>query len=151
MSVLSAQSIRKAKIITPFVERTVHNGMTYGLGPASYDVRIAQDLVLERGGFAIASTIERFEMPYDIMGFPKNKSTWARRGVDTSFNTLLDPGWDGYLTVELINHGHATVIIRKGDAIAQIVFMWLDAETELPYIGQKYSNQPNKPVEALVF
>jgi dCTP deaminase len=49
---LSAQSIRKLcanepGMITPFTdEKTVVNGKSYGLSAASYDVRIAHDLVL---------------------------------------------------------------------------------------------------------
>ena len=149
MSVLSAQSIRKAKIISPFHERTVHNGMSYGLGPASYDVRIAQDIVLERRSFAIASTIERFNMPDDIIGEVFDKSTWARRGL-SAFNTFIDPGWRGYLTLELVNNGHVTIMLRAGDPIVQVKFSWLDDYTTDPYIG-KYQDQPDKPVEAIVF
>ena len=148
MSILSAQSIRKAKIITPFHERTVHNGMSYGLGPASYDVRIAQDIVLERRSFAIASTIEHFNMPDDITGEVFDKSTWARRGL-SAFNTFIDPGWRGYLTLELVNNGHVTIVLREGDPVVQIKFSWLDDYSDSPYVG-KYQDQPDMPVEAIV-
>jgi len=150
MSVLSGQSIRKENIIRPFHERTVHNGMSFGLGPASYDVRVDQTFELQPKQKRLASTIEHFEMPDDVIGFPKNKSTWARRFVDTSFNTVLDPGWNGHLTVEIINHGDVAIRIRRGDPIAQIVFHWLDAYAELPYRNQKYSNQPAAPVSAIL-
>jgi dCTP deaminase len=52
MNQLSAQSIRKLceyedmPLIYPFIERTVINGKSGGLGPASYDLRIKADLVL---------------------------------------------------------------------------------------------------------
>ena len=38
--ILSGQSIRKRGIFTPFNERTKHNGMSYGLSMAGYDVRV---------------------------------------------------------------------------------------------------------------
>ena len=135
MSALSAQSIRKANIISPFHERVVHNGMSFGLGPASYDVRIAQDLILDRGGFALASTIERFNMPDDVLGEVFDKSTWARQGL-SAFNTFLDPGWHGYLTIELVNLGGRTIVLKRGDPIVQVKFSWLDSHTEQPYQGK---------------
>lgn len=45
--ILPAQMIRRrAKMLTPFVERSVceMSGMSYGLSVAGYDVRIAQDI-----------------------------------------------------------------------------------------------------------
>ena len=50
MTVLSGQTIRRMGVFTPFFERTVHNGMTYGLGPAGYDVRIDQQVMLSKVG-----------------------------------------------------------------------------------------------------
>jgi len=45
--ILPAQEIRRwcalpAPLIWPFVERSIHNGMTFRLSPAGYDVRIAE-------------------------------------------------------------------------------------------------------------
>ena len=42
-------------------------------------------------------------MPSDVLGQVCDKSTWARRGVAVQ-NTIIEPGWRGYLTVELTNH-----------------------------------------------
>lgn len=137
--ILSAQSIRSRGIISPFVERTVHNGMSYGLSHAGYDVRIAETLSLEPGEFKLASTIETFAMPTDLIAMVHDKSTWARRGLSL-FNTVIEPGWCGVLTLELVNNSHGPLTIQAGDPIAQIVFMQLDAPTERPYTG-KYQNQ----------
>lgn len=122
--------------------------MSYGLGPASYDVRIAQDVYLKPGDFILASTIEHFDMPLDISGQVADKSSWARNGLSV-FNTFIDPGWKGFLTLELKNNHPTTVMsILAGDPIAQIIFQYLDEPTELPYHG-KYWDQPNKPVPAI--
>ena len=48
--ILPAQAIRKIKPVSPFCERTCHNGMTFGLGPAGYDVRIAETVVVGANG-----------------------------------------------------------------------------------------------------
>jgi dCTP deaminase len=79
--ILSGSSIRARGIFTPFAERTKFLGMTYGVGPAGYDVRVDQDIKLPPGGFALASTLEHFDMPNDLMGIVHDKSTWARLGL----------------------------------------------------------------------
>ena len=34
------------------------------------------------------------------MGIVHDKSTWARRGLVVQ-NTVIEPGWHGYLTIEV--------------------------------------------------
>lgn len=178
MSVLSAQSIRRLcageiPLIAPFSERGIVNGKSYGLSACTYDCRIDQDLVLEPMPFAIiaaylcrepgwgnaamkikairyralASTMERFAIPHNVCGSVLDKSSWARIFI-SAFNTHLDPGWDGHLTVELVNLGEDVVTYQAGDPVCQIKFEWLDFSTESPYVGRKYSDQPARPVEA---
>lgn len=148
--ILPAQMIREINppLITPFEERTSAYGMTYGLGPAGYDVRIEQDIFLKPGYFILASTMEHFDIPPSMMAFVYDKSTWARRGLSL-FNTVIEPGWKGFLTLELTNLGPEALSIRKGMPIAQIVFQVLIADTEIPYEG-KYQDQPDRPVGAIL-
>jgi len=162
-------------MIAPFVERGVASGKSYGLSACTYDCRIAQDLTLEPLPFALidkalrehfdharpfnprllanvryralASTIERFALPITLCGSVLDKSSYARVFI-TAFNTHLDPGWQGWLTVELVNLGETIVSYRMGDPVCQIKFEWLDEPTELPYRG-KYSDQPAHPVESI--
>lgn len=145
--ILSGESIReRVGMIDPFCERTELHGFTYGLANASYDIRIGQDLIIPPGGFELASSIERFEMPNDLAGRVMDKSTWARKGLFVQ-NTFIDPGWCGWLTLELTNNNpFATVQLIEGMPIAQIVFEMLDRPTT-PYDG-KYQDQENHPVEA---
>lgn len=146
--ILAAQVIRRMRLVDPFCERTTFEGLSYGLGPASYDVRIAETITLRPGDFALASTIERFTMPPDVAASVKDKSTWARRGLAVQ-NTFIDPGWSGFLTLELNNlysWGPHVLRIKAGMPIAQIVFEWLDFPTEQPYRG-KYQDQPAGPME----
>jgi dCTP deaminase len=133
-------------LIFPFHERSVAHGMTYGLGPAGYDVRIAQSLTLAPGSSTLASTIERFQMPPDLLGRVADKSTWARRFL-TVQNTIIEPGWCGYLTLELSNHSDRCISIMIGMPIAQIIFDVLDQPTEIPYRG-KYQHQESGPIAA---
>lgn len=152
MSVLSAQSIRHycltEALIRPFCEREVHKetGTSYGLSAASYDVRLDQAILLRPGDFKLASTIERFEMPTFLMAIVHEKSSLARAGIAVQ-NTLIDPGWRGFLTLELSNHFCNKIFLPAGSPIAQIVFHKLDQPTEQPYSG-KYQDQERGPQEA---
>lgn len=144
--ILSGQTIRQRAAITPHHERTSAHGMTFGLSPAGYDVRIAESMTLRPGDFRLASTIEHFDMPPDLLAFVHDKSTWARRAL-TVQNTVIEPGWRGFLTLELTNHGVETIELLAGMPIAQIVFHRLDVATELPYAG-KYQDQEAGPQAA---
>lgn len=146
--ILSGQSIRRRGIFTPFHERTLAHGMTFGLGPAGYDVRIAETITLSPGGWSLASTIEHFSMPRDLLGRVADKSTWARRGLALQ-NTIIEPGWRGYLTLELSHHGSGHLIIEAGMPIAQIIFDCLDEPAETPYSG-KYQDQRAGAVPAIL-
>lgn len=148
--ILPYQSIKRLcvemKLIEPWSERTIHNGMSYGLGPASYDFRIAQHITLEPHGFILCSTIEKVNMPDFLAARVCDKSTWARLGLAVQ-NTHFDPGFCGFPTIELTNHSSAYIEIEKGDPICQFVFEMLESPTEKPYRG-KYQNQEDAPVEA---
>lgn len=133
-------------MIEPFHFRDVANGLTFGLGPAGYDVRIAETVVFRNklirwisGDFNLASTVERFNLPYDILMAVVDKSSWARRGLFVQ-NTVAEPGWRGYLTLELTYHGWRKLRIEAGTPIAQMIFHVLDQPTVAPYVG-KYQDQ----------
>lgn len=165
-------------MITPFVnEKMIVNGKSYGLSSASYDARIAHDLVLGPNpsfllsnmmtrldyagysaeqvlclwrnkvaslppSYALAHTVEDFVIPNNVVGYVRDKSTYARVFV-SAFNTLFDPGFRGNATLELVNLGAETVTYKKGDPVCQFTFEWLDRETDRPYRG-KYQNQTKK-------
>ena len=148
MTILSGQTIRKRGIFTPFAERTKHLGMSYGVGPAGYDVRVAETFVLKPGEFKLASTLEHFDMPRDVLGKVADKSTWARLGLAVQ-NTIIEPGWRGFLTLELTNGGRETLRIVKGHPIAQIILHLLDEPAEQPYEG-KYQDQSSGAKEAVL-
>jgi dCTP deaminase len=139
MTVLSGQSIRRREIFTPFHERTRAHGMTFGLGPAGYDVRIRESVTIPPGGAVLASTLEHFDMPNDVLGQVADKSTWARMFLAVQ-NTIIEPGWRGYLTVELSNHSQRAIRIEEGTPIAQIILHKLDEPAERPYNG-RYQDQ----------
>jgi dCTP deaminase len=145
--ILPAQMIAmRETLVSPFCERSSIYGMTYGLGPAGYDVRVNETFRLEPGDFKLASTIEHFQMPTDLIAFVHDKSTWARRGLSV-FNTVIEPGWKGWLTLELVNNGPTRLLIEGGMPIAQVIWHQLMDDTTRPYDG-KYQNQQMGPQNA---
>lgn len=145
--ILSAQSIKARKILDPLSLRSESHGVTYGLGPAGYDLRLdSPDIMINPGEFILASALERFEMPDDILGVVHDKSSLARRGVSV-FNTVIEPGWRGFLTLEIVNHGKDAVVLKEGQGIAQVIFHVLDVPSLIPYQG-KYQNQERGPQKA---
>jgi len=134
-------------MIHPFCERTVLNGMTFGLSSASYDIRVAEDVEVRHGFFCLASSVERFNMPLDLIARVADKSSLARRGVAVQ-NTVLEPGWRGHLTLEISNHSGTYLVMEAGSPIAQVIFELLDQPTEQPYVG-KYQDQSAGPQPAI--
>ena len=143
-------------------EKKREHGVSYGLAEAGYDIRIKQDIVFRthtwKGGsgvsvdgvtvpgrITLASAIEEFQMPNDLVGRVCDKSTWARRGLSV-FNTVIEPGWNGYLTLELVYHGEDVLHIPAGAGIAQVLFSRIRVQNT--YNG-KYQNQADKPVAAV--
>lgn len=122
------------------------NGVSWGMSEAGYDVRVKQDVVLSPDQrFTLASTMEEFDMPDCLVGVVHDKSTHARSGLSV-FNTVIEPGWKGFLTLELVYHGGSTIYIHAGTGIAQVLFHRVTEPVE--YNG-KYQNQADRPVDAI--
>jgi dCTP deaminase len=154
------------------LQKLKSHGVSYGLSEAGYDVRIKQDVTfipgemlnvqgrlvsglgsvqvhdpnghteIMEGNFALASAIEEFEMPLHLVGIVHDKSTWARHGLSV-FNTVIEPGWTGFLTLELVYHGRTKLHIPAGAGIAQVLFHRVSHP--VGYTG-KYQKQEDRPV-----
>lgn len=122
------------------------NGVSHGMSEAGYDIRIKQSVILHPfRRFALASTIERFQMPENLVAIVHDKSTWARRGLSV-FNTVIEPGFFGGLTLELVYHGIIPLRIPAGAGIAQVIFHELSEKAR--YNG-KYQGQSMDPTRAI--
>lgn len=152
---ISGRLIRDELIFCPHVPRTASKfGLSYGESIGGYDVCLAQKLVIPPQGFVLGSIYEHMIMPNHLIGVVHDKSTNARLGI-TLQNTVIEPGWRGYLTVEITNHlpkkwwGNAkrTAVLPAGYPIAQILLHPMTGEIEQGYDG-KYQNQKGEPTEA---
>lgn len=145
--ILSGKNICNQEILLPHEPKTQIFGMSYGESLSGYDIRIRDWTLMEKGDFQLGITVERFFMPKNVLGVVHDKSSWARRGLSV-FNTVIEPGWCGYLTLELVYHGDKLLWINPEAPIAQVIFHYIDEPTG-GYDG-KYQNAKQTPQEAIL-
>jgi dCTP deaminase len=88
--------------------------------PASYDLRSAGDCLLPKGICSLVPTLEWVELPTDIAGTLRCRSSFGRRGVLLGAG-FVDPGFRGQLTLCLTNMGIDDIIVRKNDRVVQMI------------------------------
>jgi dCTP deaminase len=146
--IVNGKSLYRRAPLDPMLDSKVKShGVSHGLSEAGYDLRIRESVVLHPlRRFTLASAIERFKMPDDLVGIVHDKSSWARQGLSVQ-NTVVEPSWEGYLTLELFYAGWGILRIPAGAGIAQVLFHQLSLPAQ--YRG-KYQNQPARPVAAIL-
>ena len=141
-------------------------GVTYGLAEVGYDVRIKQGLHFTRDelgnkitvvndgdshpqlllGWALnVNIIEEFTMPKDLVGIGHPKSSWNRQHLRLG-TPIIEPGWNGFLTISLNYAGDVGLRVEPGAGIMQVIFHRL--ETEAAYEG-RYQSQANQVIGAI--
>jgi len=105
------------------------------------EVAPEEPFMLHPGEFVLGSTLERVVVPDDLVASLEGKSTLGRLGLLIhSTAGYVDPGWDGYLTLELSNVPNLPITIYPGMKIGQISFFQLTTAAETPY-GSKGRNK----------
>lgn len=93
-----------------------------------------EPFILHPGEFVLGSTSERVALPDDMVARLEGKSSLGRLGLLIhSTAGYVDPGWDGYLTLELSNVANLPITIYPGMKIGQISFFRLSTPAERPY------------------
>lgn len=159
-------------MIEPFVEKQVRDGViSYGLSSYGYDLRVADEFkvftdvygavvdpkgfapnsfvdfktdicVVPPNSFALARSIEYFRIPRNVLTICLGKSTYARTGIVVNV-TPFEPGWEGYVTLEISNTTPLPARVYANEGIAQFVFLRADQVCERSYAdkGGKYQDQ----------
>jgi len=101
--------------------------------------------VLQPGEFALGSTVERVEIPPDLVARVEGRSSIGRLAVVVHATAgFIDPGFQGRITLELSNLGRCAVKLYPGMRISQIVLHTMTSPSEKPYgsaRGSKYQDQ----------
>jgi dCTP deaminase len=91
-------------------------------------------VTINRGNFVLATTLERVEIPNDLVASVLGRSSLGRLGISVHQTAgYIDPGFEGQITLELSNHGPAPVHLESGDRICQVVFENLSSPALEPY------------------
>jgi dCTP deaminase len=104
-----------------------------------------QPFVLHPNSFVLGITLERLELPDDIVGRLEGRSSLGRLGIIVHATAnVIDPGWRGQIVLELANHGQMPVALYPGMRICSVTFEPLSSPVETPYWKKaqaKYKNQ----------
>ena len=108
-------------------------------------VEAGDDFILHPGDFVLGTTKERVEIPPDLLGTVQGRSSLGRLAVVIHATAgIVDPGYEGQITLELSNLGTAPVSLNPDMRISQLIFTELKSPAERPYgteRGSKYQGQ----------
>jgi dCTP deaminase len=170
-----ARMAREHDMIDPFVDDQVRQGViSYGVSSYGYDVRVGDDFkvftnvyntvvdpknfdpksfvdikadvcIIPPNSFALASTIEYFKIPRDILTVCLGKSTYARCGIIVNV-TPFEPEWEGHVTIEISNTTPLPAKIYANEGIAQVLFFQSDEPCAKSYKDKKGKYQAQRGV-----
>lgn len=117
--------------------------------PASIDLRLGGSFVspedgefvtddgfpLKPGQFLLGTTWEYVSMPVTHIGFVVGRSSWARLGLQIECAGLVDPGFQGELTLEMHNMSSKPIMLTPGDRICQLAVAAMASAPSKPYGG----------------
>src|SRR3989442_3266877 len=87
----------------------------------------------------LCRTQEYIKMPDDLIGFCELRVTYSLLGLSIP-PTIVDAGFPGTLTIEMISNSGFPVRFYNGDRFMHVVFSKLTSRTDRPYSG-KYGGQ----------
>jgi len=162
-------------MIEPFEDRQVRQGVvSYGVSSYGYDCRVGNEFkvftnvyhtvvdpknfdpqsfvdikgdqcIVPPNSFALASTIEYFRIPRDVLTVCLGKSTYARCGIIVNV-TPFEPEWEGHVTIEISNTTPLPAKIYANEGIAQVLFFQSDEPCARSYKDKKGKYQAQRGV-----
>lgn len=99
-------------------------------------------VIIPPNSFALAETVEHFDVPRDVLVICVGKSTYARCGIIINV-TPLEPEWRGKVTLEISNTTPLPAKIYANEGIAQFLFFAADEVCKTSYADKagKYQDQ----------
>jgi len=87
-----------------------------------YEVVDGDEVVVPPNRFVLVTTEEYVKLPRNVVGFVNLRSTLARWGLVIP-PTVVDAGFEGQVTIELVNMSPNTVVIRRGLRFLHLVLV----------------------------
>lgn len=162
-------------MIEPFNKKQVRKGViSYGVSSYGYDMRIGDEFkiftninntvvdpknfdpksfvdyrgdvcIIPPNSFVLASSLEYFRIPRDVLVICLGKSTYARCGLVVNV-TPLEPEWEGHVTIEISNTTPLPAKIYANEGIAQLLFLQAAEICEVSYKDKSGKYQAQKGI-----
>jgi dCTP deaminase len=101
-----------------------------------------QPFFLGPGEFALGVTLELLAVPDDLVARLDGKSSLGRLGLLIHATAgLVDPGWEGRLTLELMNLAPLPITLWPGMKIGQLSFIKMTTAVDNPYGAGRLSSK----------
>jgi len=106
------------------------------------EMKHGQPFFLRPLEFALGVTLEHIVVPDDLVARLDGKSSLGRVGLLIHATAgLVDPGWKGRLTLELMNLAPFPITLFAGMKIGQISFVQMTTPVDTPYGGTALSSK----------
>jgi dCTP deaminase len=162
-------------MIEPFANQRQRSGkISYGVSSYGYDFRLSNEFKIPDfssaknldpkkmsqirfidysgrtcrippNSFVLGRSLEYFRIPRDVIVICQGKSTYARSGVIVNV-TPLEPEWEGFITLALVNSAPIPATIYSGEGIAQLVFIRAEVACGTSYADRKGKYQAQKQI-----
>lgn len=142
--------LRDMNIVQMMAEGVFDGASIANINPASIDLALGEEIrdvdghlidrlgkndefVIKPNQFVLAHTLEKINMPVNLLGIVKGKSSLARKGLIIEFAGFIDPGFSGQITLELKNVSDKPVVLKKHMRICQLCFLEMKGIPRYPY------------------
>ncbi len=115
---------------------------------SSVEIGWGDRFVLHPGELVLAVTVEVLLVDDDCIAQVLSRSSLGRMGLLSATAVHIQPGFRGFLTLELVNLASVPLTLHPGQRIAQLVP--LAANGGRPATGNKYSNYNYRPQLSMV-
>ena len=163
------------RMIEPFSDQKKRAGkISYGASSYGYDFRLASEFkvpdfgsvkcldpkkmdqigfrdavgkscLIPPNSFILGRSLEYFRIPRDVIVICQGKSTYARSGIIVNI-TPLEPEWEGFITIALVNTAPVPSKVYAGEGIAQLIFIRAEDECLVSYADRKGKYQAQKQI-----
>ncbi|MCX7956323.1 MAG: dCTP deaminase [Endomicrobia bacterium] len=105
----------------------------------------SKEYTISENNFVLSKSLEYFRIPRDILVIVFGKSTYARCGLVVNI-TPLEPDWEGFITISLINPTNHKIKVYAGEGIAQAIFLKAEDICEISYKDKQGKYQAQKDI-----
>lgn len=109
------------------------------------EVKEKEPFILHPSDFVLATTVESFTLPSDLLARLEGRSSLGRLGIVVhSTASIFEPGWQGKVVMELGNLGRMPVALYPGMRVCALTFEMLTTPADVPYNKKKNAKYLNQ-------